>query len=126
MTVTTRKKILLFALLSSLFALNIQLGFAQTVAFNPATNFSVGTGPVLVAIGDFNRDGKLDLAVANSVDNNISILLGSWRRDLWGGDEFCRRNRSGVGGGGGFQREWEARFGGGEFWQQQCFDSFGQ
>src|SRR5262245_7021863 len=76
MTVTMRRKTLILALAISLLGLNIRLGFAQTVAFNPATNFPVGGHPVGVAIGDFNRDGKLDLAVANSGDNTISILLG--------------------------------------------------
>jgi hypothetical protein len=43
---------------------------------------TIGTGtypgiyPSSVAVGDFNRDGTLDLAVANIVSNNISVLLG--------------------------------------------------
>ena len=32
---------------------------------------------VSVAVGDFNGDGKLDLAVANANSNNVSILLGT-------------------------------------------------
>ena len=32
--------------------------------------------PESVAVGDFNGDGKLDLAVANFYDNTVSILLG--------------------------------------------------
>jgi uncharacterized protein (TIGR03437 family) len=36
----------------------------------------VGTGPVDVAVGDFNGDGKLDLAVANLFDNTLSVRLG--------------------------------------------------
>src|SRR5208282_4761682 len=32
--------------------------------------------PSAMVIGDFNGDGKLDLAVANTQDNTISILLG--------------------------------------------------
>jgi len=39
--------------------------------------FSVGTQPVSIAVGDFNRDGKPDLAVVNSHDNTVSILLGN-------------------------------------------------
>src|SRR5207253_9379323 len=31
--------------------------------------------PVQVAIGDFNGDGRLDLAIANGTSNTISILL---------------------------------------------------
>ena len=36
----------------------------------------VGTSPTSVALADFNRDGKLDLAVANSGSNDVTILLG--------------------------------------------------
>jgi hypothetical protein len=42
---------------------------------NPAT-FPVGISPESLAVGDFNGDGKLDLAVANSDSNNIVLLLG--------------------------------------------------
>src|SRR5262245_55706048 len=51
--------------------------FAQSVSFNAATNFAVGTTPNSVAVGDFNRDGRPDLAVANRNGSNISILLGN-------------------------------------------------
>ena len=37
---------------------------------------SVGANPYSVAIGDFNGDGKQDLAVANYVSNTVSIRLG--------------------------------------------------
>ncbi|MFN9258739.1 beta strand repeat-containing protein, partial [Microcystis sp.] len=40
-------------------------------------NFSVGTSPVSVTVGDFNGDGKSDLAVANYNSNNVSVLLGT-------------------------------------------------
>jgi len=36
---------------------------------------TVGNGPLAVGVGDFNGDGRLDVAVANSVDNTVSILL---------------------------------------------------
>jgi hypothetical protein len=41
------------------------------------TDYSVGSAPQSVATGDFNGDGKLDLAVANYGDNTVSILLGN-------------------------------------------------
>ena len=44
--------------------------------FSAPTNFGTGDGPVSVAVGDFNGDGKQDLAVANYGSNNVSILLG--------------------------------------------------
>jgi hypothetical protein len=37
----------------------------------------VGTQPVSIVTGDFNNDGVADLAVANEVTNNVSILLGN-------------------------------------------------
>ena len=37
----------------------------KPVSFAAATNFGAGTAPDSVAVGDFNGDGKQDLAVAN-------------------------------------------------------------
>jgi len=37
----------------------------------------VGAGPTALALGDFNRDQKLDLVVANGTDNTLTILLGN-------------------------------------------------
>ena len=53
-----------------------------TIAFKPLVSYPVGTNPVAVAIGDFNGDGKPDLAVVNHGDptaNNgsVSILFGN-------------------------------------------------
>ena len=44
--------------------------------FLPAANYSVGGKPLSVVAGDFNGDGKLDLAIANSADNTVVVLLG--------------------------------------------------
>jgi hypothetical protein len=51
-----------------------------TGSFGTATNFpSGGYPPASVAVGDFNGDTFLDLAVANAgvSSNNVSILLGN-------------------------------------------------
>ncbi len=47
--------------------------------FTPAAGgpVSVGTAPKQLAAGDFNNDGKQDLAVPNSGSANVSILLGN-------------------------------------------------
>jgi len=43
----------------------------------PSSSISVGTTPQGIVTGDFNADGKIDLAVANSGDNTISMLFGN-------------------------------------------------
>ncbi|HXH65694.1 MAG TPA: FG-GAP-like repeat-containing protein [Candidatus Limnocylindrales bacterium] len=74
------------------FTVSLTLGFvlliSGTVAFNINRKSSfraasgspvvtgVGDAPVSVTMGDFNKDGILDLAIANSTDNSVSILLG--------------------------------------------------
>src|SRR5262245_54341988 len=47
-----------------------------SVNFAPAVNYGVGDNPASVAVGDFNGDGKPDLATANRYSNNVSVLLG--------------------------------------------------
>jgi CSLREA domain-containing protein len=46
------------------------------VDFAAATNFSGVNFPILVAVGDFNGDGKQDLAVANDGTASVSVFLG--------------------------------------------------
>src|SRR6185436_4890186 len=57
--------------------LPVTVSFAQTVSFFPQATFGAGPNPISVAIGDINRDGKLDLAIANSGDNSVSIFFGN-------------------------------------------------
>ena len=66
-------------------------GGTSNVVFFPITNptasvsfanangspVTVGGFPIAVAVGDFNGDGKLDLAVASAGTNNVTILLGN-------------------------------------------------
>jgi Flp pilus assembly secretin CpaC len=42
----------------------------------PRTDYNTGTGPVSVAIADFNKDGHPDLVAANSTDGTLSLLPG--------------------------------------------------
>src|SRR5215472_899896 len=50
-------------------------------SFQPAESVGAGSYPISVAVGDFNGDGLLDLAVANIgsciVSSNVSVLLGN-------------------------------------------------
>jgi hypothetical protein len=43
----------------------------------PGSPITVGSSPYSVATADFNGDGKPDLAVANSGDNTVTVLLGN-------------------------------------------------
>jgi hypothetical protein len=45
-----------------------------------AGTFAIGSQPTAIVIGDFNRDGRPDAAVANRGSNNVSVLLnyGNW------------------------------------------------
>src|SRR5690349_13613370 len=50
------------------------------MTFAPAASFGTGVGPNSVAIGDLNRDGKPDLAVADNASfgaGSVAILLGT-------------------------------------------------
>lgn len=42
-----------------------------------SNTYSVGRSPLGAAVGDFNGNGNLDLAVANFRDDTVSILLGN-------------------------------------------------
>jgi hypothetical protein len=45
--------------------------------FQSPVNYTVGTTPEAVAVGDFNGDGKPDIVVGNRNSGNISVLLNS-------------------------------------------------
>jgi len=55
--------------------------FTLTTTLTPASApfqpIPVGSGPDAIVAGDFNGDGKLDLAVANNASNDVSVLLGN-------------------------------------------------
>jgi hypothetical protein len=58
--------------------LNTTAPGANTVSFAPRQSFAAGPAPVAVAVGDFNGDHKLDLAIANSTSSGtVSVLLNT-------------------------------------------------
>ena len=83
----------------SMWAPSVSAAVSQTVNAQQADGFlqasgspiAVGTGPATVAIGDFNGDGIADLAIANSNDNTVQVLMGN----IAGG--FTARSPIGVG-----------------------------
>lgn len=55
--------------------LNTAVPGSATPNFTAKQDFAAGLGPVSVAVGDLNGDGRLDLIVANFNSNNVSVLL---------------------------------------------------
>jgi hypothetical protein len=47
------------------------------ICFNPAVNYAVGTAPWSVFAADLDGDGNQDLVAANSVSNNVSLLMNN-------------------------------------------------
>jgi hypothetical protein len=50
---------------------------AQSLSFAARRDVLVGESPQGIAAGDFNRDGRRDLAVANDVSNSVTIALAT-------------------------------------------------
>jgi hypothetical protein len=50
---------------------------AAALSFAPHLDYGTGTNPNSVAVGDFNKDGKPDLATANFTASTVSVLLGN-------------------------------------------------
>ena len=44
--------------------------------FQTAVSYAADSAPSEIAVGDFNLDGKVDLAVANSLTSDVSVFLG--------------------------------------------------
>jgi FG-GAP-like repeat/FG-GAP repeat len=96
--------------------------FMQSSGIPIALTFS---GSQSMAVGDFNGDGKPDLAVTNSGANGVNVFLND-------GGAFCGGSKPGNGRQphidcrSRLQRRWQAGFSRGQLRQQQCDDSAGQ
>ncbi len=62
--------------ITSTFTLTVTNPVCSQGLFLEPKSVSVGTNPYCVAVGDFNRDGKQDIATANYGGNTVSIRLG--------------------------------------------------
>ena len=76
--------------------IGILLGHGNGTFFDQY-NYSTGSGskPTFVAVGDFNNDSQLDIAVANSGNDNVGIFLGD------GNGSFSRQQTYSIGSGAG-------------------------
>lgn len=66
-----RRALVLFAVLV------LPLATPALAQFETRGSFPVVANPISIAVGDFNRDGKLDLAVATSFNGGVAVLLGN-------------------------------------------------
>ncbi len=49
---------------------------AQAIEFAPPRDLRVGEEPQAIAVGDFNGDGRPDLAIGGAESGEVLILLG--------------------------------------------------
>jgi FG-GAP-like repeat/Bacterial Ig-like domain (group 3) len=52
-------------------------GLSPSIPSFTQSSTAVGLAPAAIAVGDFNGDGKLDMAVADAKGNSVTILLGN-------------------------------------------------
>ena len=53
----------------------IPTSYAQFL-FQPSVTYSLTDQPTHLCAGDFNNDGKVDIATSNKYQNSVSVLLG--------------------------------------------------
>ncbi|HZU29428.1 MAG TPA: FG-GAP-like repeat-containing protein, partial [Bryobacteraceae bacterium] len=58
-------------------AVQVLLGNGDGTFLSPSTAATTGGGPVGVAVGDFNQDGRPDIATVNAAVGTVSVLLGN-------------------------------------------------
>ncbi len=62
-------------------------------SFQNAGSFEVGTDPIALVAGDFQGDGRLDLATANYRSNNVTVLLGNGNGTFQTGGTYAVADR---------------------------------
>src|ERR1043166_9726057 len=70
------QKLFLFAVCLSVLITGFP-GTSHGTDFAAAKSYPVGTGPTVIVAGDFNGDGKMDIAVAINASGDVSILLNN-------------------------------------------------
>ncbi|MBK8553966.1 MAG: VCBS repeat-containing protein [Ignavibacteria bacterium] len=68
------------------------------VSFAAKVDYSAGSGPVSISIGDIDGDGKPDLAVANNSGNNASVFLNTSTTGIIDAGSFAARVDFAAGG----------------------------
>ena len=56
-------------------SVSVLLRNAANTGFEPKVDFATNSEPSSVSVGDFNGDGKLDLAIPNYINFTVSVLL---------------------------------------------------
>ena len=73
-------------------SVSILLGLGNGYFITPPRTFTTGPAPTFAVAGDFNLDGKLDVAVANTGSNSISILRGLGNGEFLAAENFTVGN----------------------------------
>ena len=75
--VKRRRSLMIGAAATLLIAL-MPAGASAILSFAPHADYNVASHPSAVEVGDFNGDGKLDLAVSRGLASNfVAVLLGN-------------------------------------------------
>ncbi|MFY7964512.1 MAG: beta strand repeat-containing protein, partial [Chitinophagaceae bacterium] len=72
----------------SIFQNTATSGSLTTGSFNAKVDFTTGTNPSSIAIGDVDGDGKVDVAITNAGSNNFSILRNNVNLAVWNGSSW--------------------------------------